>query len=74
MTGLRVLQPVSIFGEDGTHCAYVCIGVGGKGGNGGSVKQSSETYQTGDHNSGKTVRLHLLLALPSDGSIALHGA
>ena len=37
-----------------------CIGAGGDGGDGGKVKQQSETSQTGDHNSGKTVRLHAL--------------
>lgn len=47
------------------------IGAGGNGGSAGIVKQKSTTNQTGDFNSGKTYRLHLLLVLPSDGNRAL---
>lgn len=47
------------------------IGAGGNGGSGGIVEQKSTTNQTGDYNSGKTYRLHLLLVLPSDGNRAL---
>ena len=49
------------------------VGAGGKAGNGGDVKQQSATNQTGDHNSGKAVRLRVLLVLPCDGSNAWHG-
>ena len=63
--------------------SLVCgAGVGGKGGNGGSVHQQSHTTQTGDHNSGKTpcLRLSIDLHQPSpshyregDGGVVLHG-
>lgn len=43
-TGATVLR--TVFGA----------GVGGKGGNGGNVDQQSYTNQTGNGNSGKTVR------------------
>ncbi len=76
-TGFHVLQPVYV-------CFILLvkprptvpkypggIDAGGNGGSGGIVEQKSTTSQTGDYNSGKTYRLHLLLVLPSDGNRAL---
>ncbi len=60
------------------HCAEYVVGagagVGGGGGGGGLVNQQSTTNQNGNGNSGKTFLPHLLLALPADVIVVLHGS
>ncbi len=49
-----------------TWTTLLSVGVGGNGGNAGSVDQQSSTTQTGNGNPGKRVRVHLLPALLLD--------